>query len=702
MAKNKFKEVYSIDNLTLAWKRINTSTNNLNYKAYYREIYFDYECNLQKNLKRLSDRIKKEIYVPCKCARIYKPKHTGLLRPITLLDVEDQIVYMACANVLLPEFSERRAALEYKTVFSNILNDNIETNIFVLKKWKEGYFAFQKNIKKNFDNGLLFTAHFDLASFFDTIDHDCLTSPFTRDSKFQKSKFGILLNSLLLEWSNSEEAASKKISHSIPQGPLASAIFAELFLLSIDEKLVQHGIIYSRYVDDIVIQGKTRNEVLQGIVILETLCKEKGLIPQSSKFSVFEADSVESAIGKSPSLTTEIKKAIFSDEKELLKKFKESLDKDTYNSSFLRYTLKTYSESSCLVDVILENFENNYELVEEFIIYLSKFIADNDIQIKCRQKLGPLLYRTNNPYDFVQCQIWILLAKINQYYLLPSNYTDLAIKLLNNRKTSFSLKYGVFTYLATIDNNAFSKYLINEGNLLTQLQIKNITNNICEKLSFSELVEKVSKSKLVSLSSILANHLCTLLFLGQITMPEYLKYAKILNCEKRKHIEPIEYFMLEDYKINTSFDWKKLFAKDYDLANQIILEMHNAIKINKTMWLNLADAFNDLLIKTVVSLLEVIHPAEKFPTIINKKGELLDFGVVLGNFDPSKCTNFLSPIHFNFKAIHDRRCSSPLSHPKDLKTLKSADFVNKREFPKFLNYFSCGCSQLLKLISPYI
>ena len=35
MAKNKFKEVYSIDNLNLAWKRINTSTNNLNYKAYY-------------------------------------------------------------------------------------------------------------------------------------------------------------------------------------------------------------------------------------------------------------------------------------------------------------------------------------------------------------------------------------------------------------------------------------------------------------------------------------------------------------------------------------------------------------------------------------------------------------------------------------------------------------------------------------------
>ena len=63
MAKNKFKEVYSIANLTLAWKRIKTSTNNLNYKAYYREIYFDYECNLQKNLKRLSDRIKKEICI---------------------------------------------------------------------------------------------------------------------------------------------------------------------------------------------------------------------------------------------------------------------------------------------------------------------------------------------------------------------------------------------------------------------------------------------------------------------------------------------------------------------------------------------------------------------------------------------------------------------------------------------------------------
>ena len=59
MSDKRFETVYNIDNLRLAWNRINTSTTNLFYKDYYRELFWYYEMTLDKNLDLLSERLKK-------------------------------------------------------------------------------------------------------------------------------------------------------------------------------------------------------------------------------------------------------------------------------------------------------------------------------------------------------------------------------------------------------------------------------------------------------------------------------------------------------------------------------------------------------------------------------------------------------------------------------------------------------------------
>lgn len=422
MTDKRFEAVYKIDNLRLAWSRINTSTTNLFYKDYYRELFWYYEMTLDKNLDLLSERLKNNNYDFQIPIRFYKPKQSGLQRPFSLLAIEDQIVYQAMANVMVTELLKKRRKFELKTVFSNIFSDAPKTNIYLLQNWKYGYHSFKNNIKQNFENGEIFTAHFDLAAFFDTIDHNTLTIPVMRKNNTQ---YGELLQKALKTWSNTTDAKSKKILHGIPQGPVASIVFSELFLISIDEEMsFKDGYSYSRYVDDIVIQGKTKNAVLRAIILLEKLCKEKGLIPQSSKFEIFIAESADKAIGKRPSLSDNEKDLMFGTPEIMKTEFEAAFDKDNFDGSKIRYILKAYKNSDILFQSILEKFNDFYEYSDDFLKYLGTFV-----DTKAKELLSffePILMNDDIPYGFVKGEIWRLVKKISDYETIPFSLIILA------------------------------------------------------------------------------------------------------------------------------------------------------------------------------------------------------------------------------------------------------------------------------------
>jgi hypothetical protein len=65
-------------------------------------------------------------YRPQAPTRIYLPKPSGLQRPLTLLCIEDQIVLQAIANSFALKLASQRRALELKSVFSNVLQDEDE------------------------------------------------------------------------------------------------------------------------------------------------------------------------------------------------------------------------------------------------------------------------------------------------------------------------------------------------------------------------------------------------------------------------------------------------------------------------------------------------------------------------------------------------------------------------------------------------
>jgi len=95
----------------LAWLRIATGRN-LQHKRFFRDLYGAYEAGLDANLALLHEKLIGG-WKATPPMRIYLPKASGLLRPITLLAIEDQIVLQAIANRIASHLSERRRKVDF-------------------------------------------------------------------------------------------------------------------------------------------------------------------------------------------------------------------------------------------------------------------------------------------------------------------------------------------------------------------------------------------------------------------------------------------------------------------------------------------------------------------------------------------------------------------------------------------------------------
>ena len=284
----RIQQLASKSNLKLAWRRITTGGNR-QYKDFYRSIYFAYEIALDTNLEDLRQRLLGRTFRPQHPERIYVPKASGLHRPLALLSVEDQIVLQGFANLAAKRIQKKRAPLQFKVVFSNILQG--PQSIFFFERWQQTYGEFQKRVKTYYARGMRWVGDFDLAAFYETVSHELLLRtiyPRTNNADLD------WLAECLETWSSDRPASKHR--HGLPQGLLASDFLAECFLLPIDLALQPlRG--YTRYVDDVRLFGSTEDDVRGNLIALEHHCRERGLIPQAGKFAIKRAKSLREALG---------------------------------------------------------------------------------------------------------------------------------------------------------------------------------------------------------------------------------------------------------------------------------------------------------------------------------------------------------------------------------------------------------------------
>ena len=142
------------------------------YKSYFRDSYDAFALASDTHLKWIRQEVLRDRYGVSHASKIMLPKPSGTLRPLTLLTVDDQIVYQACVN-LIADALKRKTGRRYEVrVFAHLYAGR--TSAFFYRQWQSSYRKFGQRIRQAHAKGYHYVANFDLTSFYDTIDHNVL------------------------------------------------------------------------------------------------------------------------------------------------------------------------------------------------------------------------------------------------------------------------------------------------------------------------------------------------------------------------------------------------------------------------------------------------------------------------------------------------------------------------------------------------
>lgn len=678
----KINQLASKQNLKLAWRRITTG-GNYQYKRYYRHIYYAYEVALEANLKDLRQRLLGGTFEPQHPERIYVTKASGLHRPIALLNIEDQIVLQAFANLAAKRMQPRREPLQFKIVFSNILEK--PNSIFFFRRWQDTYGAFQRRIKKHYKDGMRWVGDFDLAAFYDTISYELLLRtiyPRTTSSDLD------WIVSCLRVWSSDREAS--RHGHGLPQGPLASDFLAECFLLPIDLAL-QRCRGYTRYVDDVRLFGATEDEVRTDLIALERHCRERGLIPQTGKFAIKRAKNVEEAMGMLPSISdpqhegTDKEKIVAKQARRELLSAVTGRPYQVIDKTRLRYVLYRAEPDTDLLKFVLRLIPRHPEHADAFFAYLGQFNYRKPIEQLC------LNLMEMSPYPYIRGEAWQVLAKYSREprAMVAADLravTTKAVKIAKHRpQENFIEKWGVCHFLCVsekLTSARLSRFLKFQAPLLQSLLAPVLPHGAFDKGEAVEIfLRRTTPEPGLSVCSALHERGLTPSSFGveENQLPSQvantLRELGVISSSGIR-VDPIAEILKRRYDTPRGKSWHKLLCAEYIHALGLLKQAEAAFESGRSFWLACQNSFNQTLFLALQRHLAAIgHPASC--TTVDKKVRLLDFGTTLDANGPfSKNCPIIGDC---FRDMNTRRNHLPVSHPYEKKTALQSTYLKTQE-----------------------
>jgi hypothetical protein len=285
---------FNPDNLKLAYLRVvcwndKTVKDRVGIRAF--------GINLEENCKALSKKICDNKYNPSRGFKFYVPKPSYTLRTKTLLYIEDAILYQAIANKIA-EKSYGILKQQEQFVFGSVLNPNVqigekllntkEPNFFFFKFWQSLFQKFKESVIQSIEvDKVKYKFETDITGFFDCIPHYNLLEVLSSQFKVEDEILDILSNCLNI-WSGTRDGITPGVG--IPQGPVPSFLFANLLLHGLDEKIINKGLKYYRYMDDIKIYGYDETELKYSLIVIDKYLKSVGLSINSKKTSIEKID----------------------------------------------------------------------------------------------------------------------------------------------------------------------------------------------------------------------------------------------------------------------------------------------------------------------------------------------------------------------------------------------------------------------------
>ncbi len=672
----------SLRNLDLAWSRI-TTAKNLQHKRMFRHLYGAYEPGRKANLQLLHEKLEGG-WKPTGPIRMYLPKASGLLRPLALLELDDQIVLQAIANQVAKQMFKRRRAVENRLVFSACQHPN-PGSIFFLQDWRRTYHDFKLRLARHLASGTHWIAHFDLAAFYETISHRALqriVSPSGGSNETWE-----MIRKWLCVWTS--ETKGIPVDHGIPQGPIASDFLAEIFLLPLDEAMDKAGIPYIRYADDIRVLAKTEDEARRAAVFLEMECRRWSLIPQGSKFKVSYAKDVTEALGTLPSIAESTGRdpdETDMDEAVALKIFGAAVGGRPLrvtDKSRLRFVLYRSGASRTILNKVLKLLPAHPEHIDAFAAFFRNYSKSRLVvrHITAMLKKGVL-------HDYVQGELWLIasrqarprelqvllpvaIAQAKHANLLFSMQRALCVFFLSCRKVGL---YSSFHALKRIRSKSpyiqslLVPYLLDEDYLrggiaaeFCQHPLPAPGMTLAEELVVRGLSPKRMGIPTYRLSAEVKN-----VFQG----------LGLITVGSRPHFDQIGEILRTSYKLRPWRGWRALLGSNFQHALQLLLTAENKFYSDRSGWLASQNSFND----AVFGALQDVLKTEGLPGAMPRKGrngKWIPFGVMLEAAAPF--AQHFPSMATALRSTNERRNSIPDSHPFEFKTGQKTTYLKVRE-----------------------
>lgn len=681
MLTENLKKAFSIDNLKRAWLWIHTNSD-AQYKSYFRHIYKAYSLAADKEIEDLHKRLKNNTYKLTHATKIYLPKKSGILRPYTLLAIEDQILYQALANIIAEKLHPKVRRRYFSTVFGHLYAG--KKSLFFYRKWQDGYKAYVRAIEDAYNEGYEYAASFDLTACYDSIDHGVL-SYFLNKIGLEK-EFVIYLCEKLRHWSASSQEKPIYQGHGIPQGPLPSGIISECVLQYFDQNTkMANKIKYFRYVDDIRLMAKSETELRQELINLDLLSKNIGLFPQSSKIDIHKIEDINKEI-KNISNPPEVvvrqegpdQKKVFKRTMELSPRYK--VENDTrfkyvlggaQPSSKLHLRLiKILEKQPHLYPSIFRNFSKADKLTEKVSSECIKLLKQNTLYAAFTSNFIKALHGRIHPSYKGG------LTKFCKKYYRTQN-PQLKVAVSRNLIDSSSLNYNQKQTLV-----GFNNWWV-RSNIVSCLR-----EDFIGRPSYETLINKLLRDK-VSDVCIVASDCCIEYGLALHKPTSDINRLAQISLKKTGYLGQVsakDYFIHDaivnilGYKTNP-IDWKKILGKRYKELLPKIVRWNGYVQTDPTALVNITDTIND-------SLLDILFSHD---------GEIGNYqhghigSVLIAN---SKFAKKYPDLFIAVKDIHDKRLESDLSHPKVKSTGKPTKFVKYKELEPLFKALSKGYLEL--------
>ena len=281
------------EELLLAWRRYGRDTKDRHFT-----VHPDLVAWIESDLDHWLDGLVAELaagYLPRPSRFAAVPKAGNLIRPATILELDDAVVYNFLVGRLLPAVINHFRSWQEPpdTAYPLGANPNgidwTDAGFLVWRKWR------QRSLTALSAAGIEYVVVTDITGFYENIDLQRLGSDIR--ALGVDNEVVDLLQRCLRNWALPR-------NEGLPQGYSASDILAKLYLDGVDRNLRNDAFQHIRYVDDIRIFCRTKLEARKAIRRLTALLYPRGLNLQSGKTHILDKrearrtfDGVDEIIG---------------------------------------------------------------------------------------------------------------------------------------------------------------------------------------------------------------------------------------------------------------------------------------------------------------------------------------------------------------------------------------------------------------------